>query len=190
MTRIEDYVRGNDLKLDETRDGKAFNIGFFYMGIDLSSNNPHLFQRLGCLNLSHIMEKGKQLLPQYLNNLKTLMEKVMLVKGMGITFLGLAITDYEYVSDLGILMCRLAHGRGYANLAMLYRKDYEGYRVSFRSIRNATEPLAMKMAVNFGGGGHLLASGCKIGQHKFSSTFKMSAMEKVDVQELVNNLYP
>lgn len=59
---------------------------------------------------------------------------------------------------------------------MVYRLDFKFncYRVSFRSLRNAPDPLALKIAEYFGGGGHLCAAGCKVSKQKFNSVFRIS----------------
>lgn len=115
--------------------------------------------------------------PNYIKDLQQMVRQPRIVRceHFKITFLGLEVNDFNFVSDLGVLLCRLAAKQGYANLAMLYRKDTSGnFRVSFRSSREQPSPLALKLAVHFGGGGHLCAAGCKITKQRFHSSFGFS----------------
>jgi nanoRNase/pAp phosphatase (c-di-AMP/oligoRNAs hydrolase) len=93
-----------------------------------------------------------------------------------ITFLGIEVNTFNFASDMGIILCKLGVKSGHSNLAMMYRSDKgpNVYRVSFRSIHEEPEPLALKMALYFGGGGHLCAAGCKISKARFNSNFKHS----------------
>ena len=105
--------------------------------------------------------------------------------------MGLEVHDFNFVSDIGIVLCNLAAKEGYSNLAMMYRNDSGNncFRVSFRSSRDQPDPIALKFAVHFGGGGHLCAAGCKISKQKFSGSFKLSNFGNWKCENLADMLY-
>jgi len=53
------YVGKNDLKLKETYESKCFVLGFYYMELGLSHQNPWMFKKLGLLDFEYLMKKGR-----------------------------------------------------------------------------------------------------------------------------------
>lgn len=52
------FVSANDTKYGETKESKAFVLGFYYFGIELSHTNPNLYKRVGMLDLSYLLDRG------------------------------------------------------------------------------------------------------------------------------------
>ena len=125
VKKMISYVNKNDLKKDEDKESKMFILGFYYLDIELSHQNPWLHKRFWQLNFDFLFDKGKSkpflyadLYEKHLELIAYEIRYASIVKFQkgkykGVTFLAADPNERGIVSDLGNVLSFLSVKLGY-----------------------------------------------------------------------------
>lgn len=110
-------------------------------------------------------------------------------KYKGTACLAFPQADRSITSDLGSILAFLSSKLNGRNLAMIYSKNAIDCRISFRSSQlSDREPLALKVAEIYGGGGHVCAAGCQMAKNLFKSHFhsngRLKPAQKLELEDI------
>lgn len=105
-----------------------------------------------------VIEKGRVIYDYQRSVLKTMMEKVQYTTWRGYR-LAIVNVPFPWISDIGAMMCESEPER---TIAVIWNKQVTGpYSVSLRT-HNPLGPNVEKIALEFGGGGHVHGAGLRM----------------------------